>query len=41
MWQVDQKCDVFQIAKRMVKTNQDIIGDQCLRNDDGALTVSD
>ena len=25
----DQKCDVFKIVKRMVKTNQDIIGEQC------------
>ena len=24
----DQKCNAFQIAKRMVKTNQDIIGEQ-------------
>ena len=24
----DQKCNVFKIAKRMVKTNQDIIGEQ-------------
>ena len=24
----DQKCNVFKIAKRMVKTNHDIIGEQ-------------
>ena len=24
----DQKCNVFKIAKRMVKTNQDITGEQ-------------
>ena len=24
----DQKCNVFKIAKRMVKTNQDINGEQ-------------
>lgn len=28
------------IAKRMVKPNQDIIGAQCIRNDDGVLRVS-
>ena len=32
---------MFKIAKRMVKTNQGIIGEQCKRNDDGVLTVSD
>ena len=26
----DEKCNVFKIAKRMVKTNQDIIGEQNL-----------
>ena len=29
MWKDDQKCYVLKIAKRMVKTNQDIIGEQC------------
>ena len=28
-------------SKGMIKTTQDIIGQQCIRNDDGALTVSD
>ena len=37
----DQKCDVRKIEARMIKTNQDIIGVQCIRNDDGALAVSD
>ena len=41
MWQDDQKCDMFKIAKRMDKTNQDIIGEQCIRNGDGVLAVSD
>ena len=31
----------LKIAKRLVKTNQDIIGEQCIKNDDGVLTVSD
>ena len=34
------RCDVFKIAKGMVKTNQAIIGQQCVRNDDGELKVS-
>ena len=36
----DQKCDVFKIVKGMVKTNQDIISQQCIWNDDGELAVS-
>ena len=36
----DQKCDVFVIVKKMVKTNQGIIGEQCIRNDDGVLAVT-
>ena len=36
----DQKYNVSKISKRMVKANQDIIGDQCTRNDDGVLTVN-
>ena len=40
MWRDDQKADVSKIAKRMVITNQDIIGEQFIRND-GLLTVTD
>ena len=29
----DQKCDGFKTAEKMVKTNQDTIGEQCTRND--------
>ena len=29
------------IAKSMVKTNQDIIAEQCIINDDGVLAVSE
>lgn len=36
----DQKCYVFKIAKMMVKTNQHIIGEQCIIKDDGALAGS-
>ena len=39
--QDDKKYDVFKIAKRMFKTNQDIIGEKCIRNDNGVLAVSD
>ena len=28
MQQKDQKCDVFKTTKNMVKTNQDVIGEQ-------------
>ena len=31
---------MFNIAKKKVKTNQDIIGDQHVRNDDNVLAVS-
>ena len=30
----DQTCEMFKIAKRMVKTNQDIIEAQCMRNNE-------
>ena len=35
----DQKGDVFKIAKGMVKTDQNIIDEQCIKN--GVLAVSD
>ena len=37
----DQKQEVFRIAKSLVKDNRDIIGEQCIRNDDGILAVSE
>ena len=40
MWSDDQKCDVFKTTKRMVKTNQDITGEQYIRNYDGVLAAS-
>ena len=39
MQQKDQKYDVFKTVKSMVKTNQDVIGEQCIKNDDGVLVV--
>ena len=36
-----QKCYAFKISKKIVKTNQDIIAEECIRNDDVMLTVSD
>lgn len=36
----DQKCDVFKISNKMVKINQDIVGEHCTRNDDGVFAVS-
>ena len=41
MQQDDQKWDLFKVAKSMVKHNQDIIGEQCIINDDNVLLVSD
>ena len=41
MWKDDQKSDVFKTAKTMVKTNQDISDEHCIRNDDSTLAVSD
>ena len=38
-WRNEQRCDVFKIAKRMVKTNQYIIDEQFIRNV-GVLAVS-
>ena len=35
----DQKCDVLKIVKRMVKTNPEIIGENCIRNGNGVLAV--
>ena len=37
----DQMCDVFKITKKILKTCQDITGEQCLRNDDSVLVVGD
>ena len=37
----DQKLEVFRIAKTMVKDNRDIIGEQCIRNDDGGLAINE
>ena len=41
MFKAEQKCDVFKIAKRIIKTNQDIIGENCVRSDASVLVVSD
>ena len=32
---------MFKNAKWMTRTNQDIISEQCIKNDDGVLAVSD
>ena len=37
----DQKNKVFKMAKKMIKTNQDIMGEKCIRNDDGELATSE
>ena len=33
--------EVFEIAKRVIKTNQDIVSEQCIRNFDDVLAGSD
>ena len=35
----DQKCGVFKTAKSVVKTNQDIIDEHPIRNDDGVPAI--
>ena len=37
----NQQCNVFKIAIGMAKTNQDDIGEQCIRNDGSVLAVND
>ena len=32
---------VFRLAKQMDRTNQDVVGDKCVRNDAGELSLSD
>ena len=34
----DQKCDEFKIAKGMAKINENIIGEQSIRNEDGVIS---
>ena len=37
----NQKCVVMNTEKRIVKTNQDIFGELCIRNDDSLFAISD
>ena len=32
---------IFKLAKQMDKTNQDVVGEKCVRNDAGELSLSD
>ena len=32
---------IFKLAKQMDRTNQDVIGEKCVRNDSGELSLSD
>lgn len=41
IWRKNQKYELLMIPKRMVIVNQNIIGEQCIRNDDGMLVASD
>ena len=33
--------DIFRLAKQMSRENQDIVGEMCIKNDDGELAISD
>ena len=33
--------EIFNFGKKMVKTNQSVVGEQCIRNDDGILAVNE
>ena len=37
----DQRADLFRIAKQMTSSNRDIVGDNCVKNDNGDLAMSD
>ena len=32
---------IFKVAKQMDRTNQDVVGEKCVRNDAGELSLSD
>ena len=32
-----KKGEIFKIAKQMARTNQDVVGEKCIRNDHGDL----
>ena len=36
----DQRREVFWIARQCVSRNQDVVGEKCVRNDSGALTLT-
>ena len=37
----DGKNFIFKLAKRMKHENEDIVGDKCVKNDEGCLTYND
>ncbi|XP_057306130.1 uncharacterized protein LOC130644510 [Hydractinia symbiolongicarpus] len=37
----DQRNEVFKIAKQMKKTNQDVVGEKCICNDEGVLASTE
>lgn len=37
----DEKQVVFKVAKQMMKTNQDVVGEKCVRDDNGSLAFTD
>ena len=37
----EDRNQLFKIARQMVKTNADVVGDRCVTNDDGELACTD
>ena len=37
----DEKDEVFKVAKKMARTNQDVVGEKYIRNDHGDLFFGD
>ena len=37
----DHRAEVFRIAKQMMSTNRDVVGDKCIIDDNGVLATSD
>ena len=35
------KLDIFKVAKQTIKTNQDVVGEQCVRDDMGKLAYTE
>ena len=38
---LENDCSIFKLAKQMDRRNQDVVGEKCIRNDAGELSLSD